>query len=128
MTDKDYQKQILALLSELSDERIEWLKDVAWNLARVTRKYDRISVNNGLSLKEKIVLLDFEAEEQKKWAEEIEIETEKSKRELVEEKKKHEEFLKEADGFLKETDEFIRSFKKDRASSSIKYLFPIGEA
>lgn len=128
MTDKDYQKQILALLSELSDERIEWLKDVAWNLARVTRKYDRISVNNGLSLKEKIVLLDFEAEEQKKWAEEIEIETEKSKRELEEEKKKHEEFLKEADGFLKETDEFIRSFKKDRASSSIKYLFPIGEA
>lgn len=128
MTDKDYQKQILALLSELSDERIEWLKDVAWNLARVTRKYDRISVNNGLSLKEKIVLLDFEAEEQKKWAEEIEIETEKSKRELEEEKKKYEEFLKEADGFLKETDEFIRSFKKDRASSSIKYLFPIGEA
>ena len=121
MTDKDYQKQILALLRELSDERIEWLKDVAWNLARVTRKYDRISVNNGLSLKEKILLMDFEAEEHKKWAEEIDIETEKIKRELEEEKKKHEEFLRE-------TDEFIRSIKKDRASSSIKYLFPIGEA
>lgn len=114
MTNKDYHKHILALLSELSAERIEWLKDVAWNLARVTRKYDRISVNNGLSLKEKILLMYFEAEEHKKWAEEINIETENIKRELEEEKKKHEEF--------------IRSIKKDRASSSIKYLFPIGEA
>lgn len=121
MTDKDYQKQILALLSELSDERIEWLKDVAWNLARVTRKYDRVSVNKGLSLKEKILLLDFEAEEHKKWAEEIKIERE-------EDKKKHEEFMREQKEFIRETDEFIRSLKRDRASSPIKYLFPIGEA
>lgn len=107
MTNKDYHKQILALLSELSDERIEWLKDVAWNLARVTRKYDRISVNNGLSLKEQILLLDFEAEECKKWIEEMEIE--------------HEEYMRKHE-------EFMRSLKKDQASSSIKYLFPIGEA
>ena len=102
MTNKDYHKQILALLSELSDERIEWLKDVAWNLARVTRKYDRISVNNGLSLKEQILLLDFEAEECKKWIE-------------------HEEYMRKHE-------EFMRHSKKDQASSSIKYLFPIGEA
>lgn len=107
MTNKDYHKQILALLSELSDERIEWLKDVAWNLARVTRKYDRISVNNGLSLKEQILLLDFEAEECKKWIEEMEIE--------------HEEYMRKHE-------EFMRHSKKDQASSSIKYLFPIGEA
>lgn len=107
MTNKDYHKQILALLSELSDERIEWLKDVAWNLARVTRKYDRISVNNGLSLKEQILLLDFEAEECKKWIEEMEIE--------------HEEYMRKHE-------EFMRSLKKDQASSSINYLFPIGEA
>lgn len=107
MTDKDYQKQILALLSELSDERIEWLKDVAWNLARVTRKYDRFSVNDELSLKEKLILLYFEREE--------------FLRDWEEEKKKNEEFLRE-------TDTFIHSLKKDRASSSIKYLFPIGEA
>ena len=105
--DKDYQKQILALLSELSDERIEWLKDVAWNLASATRKYDRFSVNDELSLKEKLILLYFEREE--------------FLRDWEEGKKKHEEFLRE-------TDEFIRSIKKDRASSSIKYLFPIGEA
>lgn len=107
MTDKDYHKQILELLSELSDERIEWLKDVAWNLARVTRKYDRISVNNGLSLKEQILLLVFEAEENKKWIEEMKIE--------------HEEYMRKHE-------EFMRSLKKDQASSSIKYLFPIGEA
>ena len=107
MTDKDYQKQILTLLSELSDERIEWLKDVAWNLASATRKYDRFSVNDELSLKEKLILLYFEREE--------------FLRDWEEEKKKNEEFLRE-------TDEFIRSLKKDRASSSIKYLFPIGEA
>lgn len=114
MTDKDYKKQILVFLSELSDERIEWLKDVAWNLARVTGKYDRFSVNNGLSLKEKILLLDFEAEESEKWGEELEIKR----------KEEHKEF----EEFLRETDEFIRALKKDRASSSIKYLFPIGEA
>ena len=107
MTDKDFQKYVLAILSDLSDERIEWLKDVAWNLARVTRKYDRLSVNNRLSPKEKIILLHFEVEEQNKWIEEMEIERE-------EEKKKHEYF--------------IRSLKRDRASSSINYPFPIGEA
>lgn len=121
MTDKDYQKQILALLSELSDERIEWLKDVAWNLARVTRKYDRFSVNSGLSHKEEIVLSYFEIEEMKKCLEEIKIERE-------EDKKKHEEFMREQKEFIRETDEFIRSLKRDRASSSINYPFPIGEA
>ncbi len=121
MTDKDYQKQILALLSELSDERVNWLKDVAWNLARVTRKYERFSVYNGLSLKEKILLLDFETEETKKWTEEMKIEHEESMR-------KHEDFLRETDEFIRETDAFISSLNKDEASSSIKFLFPIGEA
>jgi hypothetical protein len=121
MIDKDFQKQILAFSSELSDERIEWLKDVAWNLARVTRKYDRFSVNNGLSLKEKIVLLHFEVEENEKWIEEMKIKHE-------EEKKKHEEFIRETEEFIRETDEFIRSIKRDRASSFINYPFPIGEA
>jgi hypothetical protein len=121
MTDKDYKKQILALLSELSDERIEWLKDVAWNLARVTRKYDRISVCDGLSLKEKILLLDFEAEESKKWIEEMEIEHEEFMRKQI-------ELDRETEKFIRETDEFIRSLKRDRASSFINYPFFIGEA
>lgn len=121
MTDKDYQKQILALLSELSDERIEWLKDVAWNLARVTGKYDWISVKDGLSFKEKLLLMDF-------WADEIEIEIEESKRKNEESMRKHKEYMRKCEEENKEIDEYIRSLKKDRASSSIKYLFPIGEA
>lgn len=128
MTDKDYQKQILALLSELSDERIEWLKDVAWNLARVTGKYDRLSVCNELSHKEELLLWYLQAEEMEKWVEEMEIKHKESMRKHEEFMRKCEEEHKKNEEFLRETDEFIRSLKKDRASSSIKYLFPIGEA
>ena len=99
MEEKD-KKLMLALFSELSDKRKKWFKDVAWNLARVTDKYDRLSVYNGLSHKEELLLLYLETEETKKWNEELKIEHE----------------------------EYIRSFKKDQASSTIKYLFPIGEA
>lgn len=99
MTDKDYQKQILALLSELSDERVNWLKDVAWNLARVTRKYDRNSLKKELSYEEYNLLMEFEIEEGYRYCEEIDRENERIRMELE---------------------------RKD--SSSIKYLFPIGEA
>lgn len=93
--------------SSVSPERIKWLKEVAWHLARVTRKYDRLSLEHELSHEEYMLLLDFEIEETHRYVEEI-------KRKIEEEKKEH--------------DKYIRSLKKDRASSSVKFLFPIGEA
>jgi len=107
MTDKEIRKTILQLSSGLSEDWIEWLKNVAWNLARVTGKYDRISINSGLSLKERLLLSCFELEEMKKWRIEMKIEHEK---------------------FMREHNDYLRSRKKDQDSISIKYPFPIGEA
>lgn len=42
--------------------------------------------------------------------------------------REHEEFIRKCEEDNKKVDEFIRSLKKDRVSSSIKYFFPIGEA
>ena len=108
MKDNDYPKRILDLLNELSlsDERIEWFEDVAWNLARVTRKYDRTSVYNGLPFKEYLLLSYLEIEEINKWNEEIKFENEILERKL----------------------KSIRSFEKKEVQDSISYPFPIGEA
>ena len=92
--------------SSVSSERIKWLKDVAWHLARVTGKYNRLSIEHELSHEEFMLLSDFEIEESRKYGEEI-------KRKIEEERKEHEKY--------------IRSLKK-RASSSVIFLFPIGEA
>ena len=47
----------------ISIDRIEWLKDVAWNLVRGTRKYDRLSIYDKLSPKELCLLCEFEIKE-----------------------------------------------------------------
>ena len=100
--------------------RIEWLREVAYNFARVTRKYDRFSVYKTLSEGEYYLLLQFEAEESLQLAEEAKRKAEEAKREAEEAKREAEEAEREYNGFKRELDR--------KASSSVKCLFPIGEA
>ena len=97
--DGDLEDAINVVL-QMSEERLQWFKDVAWNLARVTGKYDRLATIKELSILEKLILIKIETEETEKWNEEL-------KREL---------------------EEWWREHEKKRASSSMIYLFPIGEA
>lgn len=84
--------------NSISVERINWLKEVAWHLARVTRKYDR-SIYDELPVNEKSLLYEFEHKESLLYIEEI-----KSRNDVLARK------------------------TKGKASSSISYLFPMGEA
>lgn len=111
--DKDYKELISSLLNDFSNVRIEWLKGLACGLARNTG-YEWIYVKAVISLKERILLMHF-------WAEEIDIYRKESMRKQEEEKKKIEDFIREKD-------KLIPSLKIDQASSSIEYLFPIGKA
>ena len=71
----------------ISIDRIEWLKDVAWNLVRGTRKYDRLSIYDKLSPKELCLLCEFEIKENKCHFEEL-------NKEYEELKKDHEKFMR----------------------------------
>ena len=95
---------------KMSEERIQWIKDVAWNLARITEKYNRFAITKELSVVETMILYLFETEETKKWNAEMKIIYE-------EERRKHKEFLRK-----------IRQKNIEKSSSSMIYLFPIGEA
>lgn len=97
-----------------SKERIKWLKDVAWNLARNTHKYERMAIYKELSIHELTLLSQFEHKEDTKLIEKMKIEFDKDRR--------------EQESFLRETEEFIRRLKRNDASSTINYPFPLGEA
>ena len=109
------------IVLQMSEERLQWLEDVAWNLARRTGKYDRLAIHKELSILEKLIIIKIETEETKRWNEELEIEHEEWKREQEEWWRKHNEWWRKHN-------EWWREYEKKRASSSIKYLFPIGEA
>ena len=103
LREKGASENTIKEVSQLSDERIQWFKDVAWNLARITNKYDRESLYKDLPHAELMVLLSFEAEETIKWSKEM--------------KNEHQEFLRK-----------LRQMKVEKASASLNYIFPIGEA
>ena len=109
------------IVLQMSEERLQWLEDVAWNLARRTGKYDRLAIHKELSILEELIIIKIETEETKRWNEELEIEHEEWKREQEEWWRKHNEWWRKHN-------EWWREYEKKRASSSIKYLFPIGEA
>lgn len=88
---------------KMSEERIQWIKDVAWNLARRTGKFDILAISKELSSVERMILYLFLAEETNKVTDEEKIE--------------HEKFMRN-----------IRQHNIEKASSSMIYLFPIGEA
>ena len=111
--DGDLEDAINVVL-QMSEERLQWFKDVAWNLARVTGKYDRLATIKELSILEKLILIKIEVEETEKWNEEL--------------KREHEEWQREHDKWWREHDKWWREHEKKRASASINYLFPIGEA
>ena len=90
--DEKYKNEWKLRKTTLSEKRIKWLKDVAWNLARITHKYDRSVLDEELTYQELHLLSEFEIEEQMKIIEEL------------------------------------RQRRIEKASSSIIYLFPIGEA
>lgn len=123
--DEEYKRSLDYCLSQLSDERIEWLKEVALNLARNTEKYDRMSIYQDLSPMENFICSHFEADETHKITEEMHIEhikfEERMRIRMEKERREYEEFLRE-------TDEFIQKYRNEKASSSMIYLFPIGEA
>ena len=102
------------IVLQMSEERLQWLEDVAWNLARRTGKYDRLAIHKELSILEELIIIKIETEETKRWNEELEIE--------------HEEWKREQEEWWRKHNEWWREYEKKRASSSIKYLFPIGEA
>lgn len=100
-------EDVINVVLQMSEERLQWFKDVAWNFARVTQKYDRLAILKELSILEKLILIKIETEESKKWNEEM-------KREREERWREHNEWLRE--------------FERKQASASINFLFPIGEA
>ena len=104
--DGDLEDAINVVL-QMSEERLQWFKDVAWNLARVTGKYDRLATTKGLSILERLILIKIETEESEKW---------------------NEECQREHDKWLREHEEWLREFNKKQASASMNYSFPIGEA
>ena len=99
---------------QMSEERFQWFNDVAWNLARVTGKYDRLAIFKELSILEKLILIKIETEETKKWTEELKLE--------------HEEWLRKDEEWWREHNKWLREQEAKRASASLNYLFPIGEA
>ena len=109
------------IVLQMSEERLQWLEDVAWNLARHTGKYDRLAIHKELSILEKLIIIIIETEETKRWNEELEIEHEEWKRE-------HEEWKREQEEWWRKHNEWWREYEKKRASASMNYLFPIGEA
>lgn len=52
-------------------DRLNWLREVAYHLARVTNRYDRSSIWKALSDEEKLTLMRLEIEETKKYTAEI---------------------------------------------------------
>lgn len=103
-------KQVL----KMSEERIQWIYDVAWNLARITGKYDRFAISKELSVVEYMILCLFEAEE-----------TELAR---AEDMRKHNEWRREQEEWWREYEKRQREQETKRASASLNYLFPIGEA
>ena len=94
---KGYSEMTIRGVLQLSDERIQWLKDAARNCANDHLKSESLTFN--LPHAELMVFLEFEHEE--------------------------------TDRFIKEIRESLREKRQreiERASSSMIYLFPIGEA
>lgn len=60
-------------------DRLDWLREVAYHLARVTKRYDRISVWKALSDEEKLALMRLEIEETKKYTAELKRDSEVDK-------------------------------------------------
>ncbi len=52
-------------------DRLSWLREVAYNLARVTNRYNRSSIWKALSDEEKLTLMRLEIEETKKYTAEL---------------------------------------------------------
>ena len=101
----------------LSEDRIKWLKDVAWNLSRITHKYDRLEIYEKLTYQELHLLCEFEHEEDLKIHEEdLKI--------IEEHERKYEDFRRKFEKYKRN----IRQYNIEKASSSMIYLFPIGEA
>ena len=91
---------VINAVLQLSEERILWLKDVAWNLARNTGEYDRFVLGKELSPVEEMIEARFEAEETEKWCKEME----------------------------RDRQEWWCEYEKKQASAYLNYIFPIGEA
>lgn len=120
------------IVLQMSEERFQWFKDVAWNLARVTGKYDRLAIYKELSILEKLILIKIETEETKKWNEELELERQREHnkwlREQEEWQREQEEWWREQEEWQRKNEEWWREQEAKQASASLNYLFPIGEA
>ena len=101
--DKKYKNEWRLRKTTLSEDRIKWLKDVAWNLSRITHKYDRLAIYEELTYQELHLLSEYEHEEDMK-------------------------IIRELEGGNKRLEAFLREIEKEKASASMNYLFPIGEA
>jgi hypothetical protein len=60
-------------------DRLNWLREVAYNFARVTNRYDRSSIWKVLSDEEKLTLMRLEIEETKKYTAELNRDSEVNK-------------------------------------------------
>ena len=116
-----FHEDAINFVLQMSEERFQWFNDVAWNLARVTGKYDRLAIFKELSILEKLILIKIETEETKKWTEESKLEHEEWLR-------KQEEWLRKDEEWWREHNKWLREQEAKRASASLNYLFPIGEA
>lgn len=60
-------------------DRLNWLREVAYHLARVTKRYDRSSIWKAISDEEKLTLMRLELEETKKYTAELKKDSEVNK-------------------------------------------------
>lgn len=122
--EKGNSEWIIKKVSQLSEERIQWLKDAAWNEANSTKKYNRDYLIKELPNIDFIVFESFIAEEHKRVFKEKEEENQR----FIEETKL---FLEEDKRYLEEAKRFLTKYKgnmKRKASSIMDNYFPMGEA
>ena len=122
--EKGNSEWIIKEVSQLSEERIQWLKDAAWNEANSTKKYNRDYLIKELPNIDFIVFESFIAEEHKLVFKEQEEENQR----FIEETKL---FLEEDKRYLEEAKRFLTKYKgnmKRKASSIMDNYFPMGEA
>lgn len=104
LKEKGISEMTIREVMQLSDERIQWLKDAARSYANDPWTNESLSKN--LPHADFIVFNTFL-------------------------NKEHERFIEETDRFIEESKKFrekMRQRELEKASSSIIYLFPIGEA
>ena len=104
LKEKGISEMTIREVMQLSDERIQWLKDAARNYANDPWKYKSLSRN--MPHADFMVFDTFV-------------------------NKEHERFIEETERFIEEHREFMREIRQreiEKASSSMIYLFPIGEA